>query len=290
MQERHAVHQNAAAHQKHGSGTGHRKKAHQPRRSHQQASSTGLCQYAALAVEPQAQIIEFDDTGNQTIHPHSHQQGNTYQHRDLLRQGRAGDRAQGNDDDFRRENEISTDRALDLAPLERHHIARRIGIHGDVRGVGGGIVTGTVQEFVGQFLHAFVTQEGTSQHQERRDQPGQEEADGQGGGHQNHFIQQRPFGHRPHHRQLTVCPHTSDLLGIQRQIVAEYARRFFRCQFGHGSNVISHRSTLLGGHFGHHRHIVKNGGNIIEQGQQTGTSHHNSPEKQLTRTTACARH
>jgi len=86
-------------------------------------------------------------------------------------------------------------------------------------------------------------------------QPGLQRTDRQCCGHQDHLVDQRALGHRPHHRQFAVGVDPGDLLRVQRQVVAQHAGGFLRRDLGQD------------------RDIVEEGGDIVEQGEQAGTGH-----------------
>ena len=100
-----------------------------------------------------------------------------------------------------------------------------------------------------EFFETFEAQVGAADHQQRRDQPRNERTDRQRRRHQDQFVEKRTLGDRPDHRDFPFGAHTADLLGIERQIVTEHAGGF------------------LGGHFGHQRHVVEYGGNVVDQQQ-----------------------
>jgi hypothetical protein len=112
-----------------------------------------------------------------------------------------------------------------------------------------------VQELVRELLDTLVAEKQTADDQQRRHQPRHKGADQQRRRHQDGLVHHRTLGHRPHHRQLAVGAHAGDLLGVERQIVAQ------------------HTGRLLGGHFGEHRHVVEDGGNVIQQGKQATSGH-----------------
>ncbi|MNC54334.1 hypothetical protein D3C75_1038120 [compost metagenome] len=126
MQRRHAVHQNPATDQEHRRGTDHRQALHHVRRRTQDAVAQHLCRTRRLLGQPQPQVIEFDDTGNQAIHADGHDNGDAREHDDLLTQRRSGNGAQGDCNDLCRENEVGANRALDLGLLEGHQIDVRV--------------------------------------------------------------------------------------------------------------------------------------------------------------------
>ncbi|MDT4886197.1 hypothetical protein FQZ97_1225190 [compost metagenome] len=99
-----------------------------------------------------------------------------------------------------------------------------------------------------QFLEALVAEEDAAEHQQRRHRPGGEGTDQQRRRHQDQLVLQRALGHRPDHRQFALGADPGHLLGIQRQVVAEYA------------------GGLLRRDLGHDRHVIQNGGDVIEQG------------------------
>ncbi|MOA44035.1 hypothetical protein D3C78_1662620 [compost metagenome] len=119
----------------------------------------------------------------------------------------------------------------------------------------GGVFSLAVQELVGELFKAFEAQISAADHQQRRDQPRNERTDRQCRRHQDQFIDERTLGDRPDHRDFPLGPHTADLLGIECQVVTEYAGRF------------------LGGHLGHDRHVVQHGRDIVDQQQQTASCH-----------------
>ncbi|MOA03186.1 hypothetical protein D3C78_1226740 [compost metagenome] len=116
-----------------------------------------------------------------------------------------------------------------------------------------------VQELVSQLLKTLETEEGAPQHQQRRDRPGGKRTDQQGGRDQDQLVEKRTLGDSPHHRQLPVRSNPGDLLGIQGKVITE------------------HPSSLLGRHLGHHRDVVEDGGNVINQCEQATSSQVGSP-------------
>ena len=119
-----------------------------------------------------------------------------------------------------------------------------------------------VQQLVRDLLEALVAQEQAADHQQRRDRPRQECADRERGGHQDQLVAHRPLRHRPDHGQLALGAHAADLFRVQREVVAEHAR------------------GLLRGDLGHHRHVVEDRGDVVEQ-QEEARGH--------VRRAACAR-
>ncbi len=75
-------------------------------------------------------------------------------------------------------------------------------------------------------LHPFETEKRAAQHQQWRNRPGDEGADQQSQWHEDHFVNERPFRHSPDHGQLAIRPHAGNLLGIERQIVAQHPAVF----------------------------------------------------------------
>ena len=67
VQRRHAMHQNAAADQKHGGGTHHGQRLHQPRRCAQQTTAQGLlqcsmkCKICLIDLAEEISILQEDE-------------------------------------------------------------------------------------------------------------------------------------------------------------------------------------------------------------------------------------
>ncbi|MNL11982.1 hypothetical protein D3C87_1328410 [compost metagenome] len=125
----------------------------------------------------QPQIVQLDDTGHQPVHADRHRNGNDGQHRHLAREIRARHRPEADDDDFGRQDEVGPNGALDLVAFKRNHVHRCV-----LQGLRARLVVALVrfamrQEFVRQFLYAFVAEERAAQHQQRRHRPGRERAD-----------------------------------------------------------------------------------------------------------------
>ena len=243
---RDAVGKNATADQEHRQGAEDRQPLHQQRCALEQSSAQGLCQAAVLLRQVEPQVVELDQPRHQAVDTHGDQQADGYQHRDLLAQGGGADGAQRDDNDLRRENEVGADGALDLVAFKGLHVGFAVGQRRQSRLA---LLLGVflVQELVGQLFGALEAQKGPAKHQQYRHQPGHEGADQQRAGNQETLVEQRPLGHRPHHRQLAIRRHAGDLLGIECQIVAE------------------NTGGLLGRHLGHHRDIVEQGGDVVDQ-------------------------
>jgi hypothetical protein len=64
------------------------------------------------------------------------------------------------------------------------------------------------------------------------------------------LLMKRALGHRPDHRQFAVGLDAGDLLGVERQVVAQHAGGF------------------LGRHLGKQRHVVQHGGDVVNQCKQ----------------------
>ena len=119
-----------------------------------------------------------------------------------------------------------------------------------------GLVFGrAVQELVRQLFAALVAQEQPAKHQQRQHRPGRDGTDRQCDGHQDRLVEQRSLGHRPHDRQLARGADPRQLLGVQRQVVAQHAR------------------GLLGGDLAEHRHVVEDGGDVVQQRKEAGAGH-----------------
>ena len=81
------------------------------------------------------------------------------------------------------------------------------------------------QKSVRDLLEAFVAEEQAADHQQRRDRPRRERADRQRGGNEDRLVHQRALRHRPDDRQLAIGADAGNLLRVQREVVAEHARR-----------------------------------------------------------------
>ena len=119
-----------------------------------------------------------------------------------------------------------------------------------------GLVFGLrVQQLVGNLLETLVAQKRAAEHEQRRDDPGKDGAQEQGGRHHDELVHRRPFEHGPYDREFTLSPHTGYLLRIEGQVVTQNARRFLRRNLGHD------------------RHVVEQRGNVIKKRQQAGAGH-----------------
>jgi hypothetical protein len=65
-------------------------------------------------------------------------------------------------------------------------------------------------------------------------------------------LSNEPLATRPYHRKLAPGSYPRYLLRAKREVVPDYA------------------GGPLGGDLGHHRDVVEHGGDVIEQGEQTG--------------------
>ena len=224
---------------------------------------------AGLLAQVQAQVVELDDAADQAVDTHGHQQRDADQHRQLRPEILPGHGAQGDGDDLGREDEVGAHRALDLVLFHLRQVDGGVG----QRGLQFGIVRVglfLVQELVGDFLEALIAQEGAADHQQRRDGPGREGADGQRRRHQDGLVEHRALGHGPHHRNLAVGRHAGDLLRVQRQVVAQHAGGFLRRYLGEHGHVVGHGRAFARGHLGHDGHVVEHGGDVVEQQKQAG--------------------
>ena len=178
------MHQNATAHHKHGDGADQCQQVHQTGGRHQQPLPHRAAQGTAIGLLQQMQtdVIELDDQPHQPVDPHRHQQGDACHHRELQREARSLYRAKGDDDDLGRKNKIGADRPFHLLLLKRDQII----------GNGGGVCLTLArlmgQEFVRQLLGPLKAEVSAPQHQERRDKPGHQRTDGDGGRHQNQLV------------------------------------------------------------------------------------------------------
>ena len=109
MHHRHAMGQDAAADQEHRRRPYHRQALHHVRRRPQDPAADTARDLAGLLGEPQAQVIQLDDTGHQSVDADGHDNGNAREHDHLLGQRGICHGAEGDGDDFRREDLLTTD-------------------------------------------------------------------------------------------------------------------------------------------------------------------------------------
>lgn len=108
MHYRHAVGENPATDHEHRRRADHRQAFHHVRRGAQNRPADAARGLAGLLGQPQTEVIELDDTGDQAVNADGHDNGDARQHDYLLHQRRIGDRAEGDGDDFRRQNLLTT--------------------------------------------------------------------------------------------------------------------------------------------------------------------------------------
>jgi len=123
VQGRDAVDQDPAADQEHGGGARDREQAHQERSGAedpgpQSAPQTGEAGLAALPVQVEAQIVELDDGGHDSVHADRHQDRDAGQHDETLHERCGGHGAERDHDDLGGQDEVGADRPLDLVPLQ----------------------------------------------------------------------------------------------------------------------------------------------------------------------------
>jgi hypothetical protein len=129
-----------------------------------------------------------------------------------------------------------------------NQIGRRVGHgFGQLR-MFGVIFLGAVQKLVGQFFKALKTKVRAAEHQQGCHRPRQKRADRQRRRHQNQLVDERALGHSPDHRQLAFGAYARYLLGVERQIVAQYAGGFLRRHLGHQRNVVEYRGDIVDQH------------------------------------------
>jgi len=80
------------------------------------------------------------------------------------------------------------DRTLDLVAFQCDQVKRRVGQRPGEFGVMRCILVGAVQKRVRQLFETLEAQERAAQHQQRRNRPRRQRADGQRGGHQNQLV------------------------------------------------------------------------------------------------------
>jgi len=115
------------AHQKHRGRAGDAQGLHQircgPENAHPGAALNPGGRRAALApaqIEPG--VVELHDAGDEAVHADRHEERDADEHRGSHREGLARHRAQRDDDDLRREDEIGAHGALDPRLLGRRKV------------------------------------------------------------------------------------------------------------------------------------------------------------------------
>ena len=102
-----------------------------------------------------------------------------------------------------------------------------------------------VQELVHELLEAFVAEERATHHQQRRDGPGRERADREGGRHEDDLVDHRALGDAPDHRQFAIRIHTGHLLRIQGEVVAEHAGGLLRRDLRQNGDIVEDRGDVV---------------------------------------------
>ena len=205
-------------------------------------------------VQVEAGIVHLDDGRHQTIDAHGHGHRNGAEHHDLGGQRLARHDAQCNHDDFSRQDEVGANGPLDLVFFKLHQID--FGLN---QGLGQRLCLGrffsTMGQLVPKLFAALVAKKEPAQHQKGRDRPGGQGADEQRCWHQDGLVEHGALGHGPHHGNFAFGTHAGHLLRIQRQVVAQHARGLFGRNLGQDGDV------------------VQNGGDVVQQCQQTCSSH-----------------
>ena len=202
---------------------------------------------SAVLDQIQPGVVQLDDAGHQAVDPDRHDEGNAGHDDHLAAQRCVFDRAQGNDDNFGGKNKVGANRALDFLLLKGCQI--HIGVTQRLYFFPALILSaGTVQKRMHQFFKSLITEKGPTQHQEWGDQCGRQSTDRQRRRHQYQLILEGSFGHPPYHGQFTLRPNPRHLLGIEGQVIPQ------------------HPSGFLGGYLGHDGNVIKQGGDIVDQG------------------------
>jgi hypothetical protein len=98
---------------------------------------------------------------------------------------------------------------------------------------------------VGQLVEALVAEERAADHEQRQHQPRQEPADEEGRRDDDRLVERRALGHRPHHRQLAIGADPRDLLGVEREIVAQDPGGLLGRDLGQGRDVVEDRRDVV---------------------------------------------
>jgi len=224
---------------------GDRQQPHQPRRERQDRAAQPARPGARARGQRPAGVVEPDDAGDQAVDADGHHQRDRAQHRDAHADAGVGDGAQCDHDDLGRQDEVGAHRAGDLGALGGDQIDRGIGDRLDQRLVVRAIVGGVVQPAVGELVAALVAEERAAQHQQRQHQPRHDQADHERRRDDDRLVAQRALGHRPHHRQLALGLDPGDLLGVQREIVAEHAGGLLGRGAGEDDDVVEDERDVV---------------------------------------------
>jgi chromate transporter len=255
LEHRDAVHEDAAADQEHRGGAGDRKEFHEPGREAQQRGADRAACPARAPAQRNTEVVELHDAADESVHADGHDQRDRHEHREPRHERLRGDGAERDHDDLGREDEVGAHRAFDLVALERDHVNAFVRERLDVRGVMLGILGLAVQVLVREFLDALVAQERTADDHQWDHRPRRDRADHERGRHEDRLVDQRALRDRPHDRQLAVGADAGDLLRIEREVVAEHARGLLRRDLRH------------------HRDVVEDRGDVVDEREQAGSGH-----------------
>jgi len=112
-----------------------------------------------------------------------------------------------------------------------------------------------VQELVRDLLEPLVAEVEAADHQERRDGPRRDRTDEEGRRDEDRLVEEGALEDPPHDRELALGADPRHLLGVQREVVAEDARR------------------LLRGDLREDRDVVEDGRDVVEEGEEAGGGH-----------------
>jgi hypothetical protein len=110
-----------------------------------------------------------------------------------------------------------------------------------------------VQELVRDLLEALEAQERAADHQQRRDRPRRHALMASAAGTRITLFTSEPLATAHTTGSSRSALHARDLLGVEREVVAQHAGR------------------LLGGDLGHHRDVVEDRGDVVDQREQAGS-------------------
>ncbi len=195
-----------------GGVAGHAQELHEVGCCDEDRATQAPCDRAGSSVESEPGVVELHDPGHEAVDPHGHQHCDRAQHPDLAAEGCLCHRAQRDDDDLRRQDDVGPDRPADLLPLDRENVHGRIGQCPHVGSLLRALLA--MQEPVKDLVDTLEAEISAADHEERHDRPGRERADDERRRNDDELVERRPIGHRPDHGYLAVRGHPGHLLRV----------------------------------------------------------------------------
>ena len=133
-------------------------------------------QRSAFLCQPVAHVVQLNDHPHQAIDPDGDQNRDPREDQDLIEQRRFRHNAEGDGDNFRGQNKIGANRPFHFVTLKGQRVTfrQRLKTLLPLRRV---FLVLTRLQAVKDLLHPFKTEECASQHQQRRNRPGDKSTD-----------------------------------------------------------------------------------------------------------------